>query len=151
MWPSSTPGGERPASARSGAGLGPTGASLAERKENGPARKAAASADGAYASFRLPIRRVVSPKTSSGERCEKQAGQRLGVAGASSAGSPRPAEPVVAGFLPFSTTKKSGVGLEALGSRPGSETRNFPAASHFSGCHRRGQRKDEEKIWQKKI
>ena len=30
MWPVSAPGGKRPASARSGAGLGPTGASLAE-------------------------------------------------------------------------------------------------------------------------
>lgn len=54
-------------------------------------------------------------------------------------------------FCPLPPTKKSGVGWEALGSRSGSETRNFPVASHFSGCHRRGQRKDEEKIWQKKI
>lgn len=72
--------GERPASARSGAGLGHTGPSLAERKENDPARKAVASADGAYASVRLPIKHMVSPKTSSGERCEKQAGERPGVA-----------------------------------------------------------------------
>ena len=63
--------GERPVPARSGAGLGPTGASLAEKKENSPPRKAAASVDGAYASFRLPIRRAVSPKTSRGVK-EKQ-------------------------------------------------------------------------------
>ena len=72
--------GERPAPARSGAGLGHTGPSLAERKENDPARKAVASADGEYASVRLPIKHMVSPKTSSGERCEKQAGERPGVA-----------------------------------------------------------------------
>ena len=54
-------------------------------------------------------------------------------------------------FCPVPQQEKSGVGWEALESRPGSETRNFPAASHFSGCHRRGQRKDEEKIWQIKI
>ena len=72
--------GERPAPARSGGGLGHTGPSLAERKENDPARKAVASADGEYASVRLPIKHMVSPKTSSGERCEKQAGERPGVA-----------------------------------------------------------------------
>ncbi len=54
-------------------------------------------------------------------------------------------------FCPLPPPKKSGVGWEALGLRSGSETQNFPAASHFSGCHRRGQRKDEEKIWQIKI
>ncbi len=54
-------------------------------------------------------------------------------------------------FCPLLPPKKSGVGLEALGSRSGSETQNFPVASHFCGCHRRGQRKDEEKIWQIKI
>ena len=43
--------GNGPAPARSGAGLGPTGASLAEKKENSPARKTTASADGEYASF----------------------------------------------------------------------------------------------------
>ena len=66
--------------ARTEAGSGHTGPSLAERKENDPARKAVASADGAYASVRLPIKHMVSPKTSSGERCEKQAGERPGVA-----------------------------------------------------------------------
>ena len=54
-------------------------------------------------------------------------------------------------FYPVPQPGKSGVGLEALGSRLGSETQSFPVASHFSGCHRRGQRKDEEKIWQIKI
>ena len=54
-------------------------------------------------------------------------------------------------FCPLPPPKKSGVGLEALGSRSGSETQNFPAVSHFCGCHRRVQRKDEEKIWQIKI
>lgn len=48
-------------------------------------------------------------------------------------------------FCPLPPPKQSGVGWEALGLRPGSETRNFPVASHFCGCHRRGQRKDEEK------
>ena len=72
--------GNGPAFARSEAGLGHTGPSLAERKENDPARKAVASADGEYASVRLPIKHMVSPKTSSGERCEKQAGERPGVA-----------------------------------------------------------------------
>ena len=72
--------GNGPVPARSGAGLGHTGPSLAERKENDPARKAVASADGEYASVRLPIKHMVSPKTSSGERCEKQAGERPGVA-----------------------------------------------------------------------
>ena len=72
--------GERPVPARSGGGLGHTGLSLAERKENSPARKAAASANEEYASVRLPIRHTGSPKTSSGERCEKRAGERPGVA-----------------------------------------------------------------------
>ena len=137
--------GERPAPARSGAGLGPTGASLAERKEKGPARKAAASADGEYASFRLPTRRSVSPKTSSGKRCEKQAGERPGVA------HRRPVPGHFArqsrslrDFSQASISLFSGVGFGALESRPGSEKQNFPAASLFCGCHRRGQRKDEE-------
>lgn len=77
----STPGGGTTRPARTEAGSGPTGPSLAERKENDPARKAVASADGEYASVRLPIKHMVSPKTSSGERCEKQAGERPGVAG----------------------------------------------------------------------
>ena len=47
-------------------------------------------------------------------------------------------------FSQASISPFSGVGLAALGSRTGSENKNFPAASHFSGCHRRGQRKDEE-------
>ena len=80
MWRFPPQVGERTVPARSGAGLGHTEPSLAEKKENIPPRKAAASVEGAYASFRLPIRRVVSPKTSSGERCEKQAGERPGVA-----------------------------------------------------------------------
>ena len=79
--PVSTPGGERPVPARSGAGLGPTGASLAERKENGPTWKTAHNVDSEYVGVWLPARRVVSPKTSSGERCVKQAGERPGVAG----------------------------------------------------------------------
>ena len=144
--------GERPVPARSGGGLGHTGLSLAERKENSPARKAAASANEEYASVRLPIRHTGSPKTSSGERCEKRAGERPGVA------HRRPVPGHFArqsrsfrDFSQASISPFSGVGLAALGSRTGSENKNFPAASHFSGCHRRGQRKDEEKIWQKKI
>ena len=73
--------GERPAPARSGAGLGHTGPSLAERKENSPTRKTTASVTGEYASFRLSHQANGFPKTSSGERCVKQAGERPGVAG----------------------------------------------------------------------
>ena len=54
--------GKRPVPARSGAGLGHTEPSLAERKENGPTRKTTASVTGEYASFRLPTRRMVSQK-----------------------------------------------------------------------------------------
>ena len=54
--------GNGPVPARSGAGLGHTGPSLAERKENSPTRKTTASVTGEYASFRLPTRRMVSQK-----------------------------------------------------------------------------------------
>ena len=138
--------GKRPVPARLGGGLGHTGPSLAERKENSPARKAAASANEEYASVRLPIRHTGSPKTSSGERCEKQAGERPGVA------HRRPVPGHFArqsrsfwDFSQASISPPSGVGFGALGSRTGSEKQNFPSASHFCGCHRRGQRKDEEK------
>ena len=70
--PVSTPGGERPVPARSGAGLGHTGPSLAERKENSPTRKTTASVTGEYASFRLSHQANGFPKTRSGERCEKR-------------------------------------------------------------------------------
>ena len=73
--------GNGPVPARSGAGLGHTEPSLAERKENGPTWKTAHNVDSEYVGVWLPARRVVSPKTSSGERCEKQAGERPGVAG----------------------------------------------------------------------
>ena len=138
--------GERPAPARSGAGLGHTGPSLAERKENSPTRKTTASVTGEYASFRLSHQANGFPKTSSGERCVKQAGERPGVA------HRRPVPGHLArqsrafrDFCQASIPPFSGVGLAALGSRPGSEKQNFPVASHFCGCHRRGQRKDEEK------
>ena len=144
--------GERPAPARSGAGLGHTGPSLAERKENSPTRKTTASVTGEYASFRLSHQANGFPKTRSGERCEKRAGERPGVA------HRRPVPGHFArqsrslrDFSQASISLFSGVGFGALGSRPGSEKQNFPVASHFPGCHRRGQRKDEEKIWQKKI
>ena len=54
-------------------------------------------------------------------------------------------------FSQASISPFSGVGLAALGSRTGSENKNFPVASHFSGCHRRGQRKDEEKMAEKDL
>ena len=54
-------------------------------------------------------------------------------------------------FSKASISPFSGVSLEALGSRPGSERENFPVASHFSGCRRRGQRKDEEKMAEKDL
>ena len=84
-------------------------------------------------------------KTSSGERCEKQAGERPGVAHR----RPVPGHFVrqsrsFRDFSQASISPFSGVGLAALGSRTGSENKNFPVASHFCGCHRRGQRKDEE-------
>ena len=78
--------------------------------------------------------------------CEKTAGERPGVA------HRRPVPGHFArqsrsfrDFSQASISPFSGVGLAALGSRPGSEKQNFPVASHFCGCHRRGQRKDEEK------
>ena len=95
--------------------------------------------------FDLPPGERFPPKISSGERCEKRAGERPGVA------HRRPVPGHFArqsrsfrDFSQASISPFSGVGLAALGSRTGSENKNFPAASHFSGCHRRGQRKDEE-------
>ena len=102
--------------------------------------------------FDLPPDERFPQKISSGERCEKRAGERPGVA------HRRPVPGHFArqsrsfrDFSQASISPFSGVGLEALGSRSGSERENFPVASHFSECRRRGQRKDEEKIWQKKI
>lgn len=102
--------------------------------------------------FDLPPGERFPQKISSGERCEKQAGERPGVA------HRRPVPGHFArqsrslrDFSKASISPFSGVSLAALGSRTGSENKNFPVASHFCGCHRRGQRKDEEKIWQKKI
>ena len=102
--------------------------------------------------FDLPPGERFPQKISSGERCEKRAGERPGAA------HRRPVPGHFArqsrsfrDFSQASISPFSGVSLEALGSRPGSERENFPVASHFSGCRRRGQRKDEEKIWQKKI
>ncbi len=63
--------------------------------------------------------------------CDSQAGQRLGVAGASPAGSPRPAEPVVAGFLPSSTTKKIRGRLGSLGVTIGVRNTKFPGGKPF--------------------
>ena len=152
MWRFPPRVGERPAPARSGAGLGHTGPSLAERKENGPTWKTAHNVDSEYVGVWLPARRVVSPKTSSGERCEKQAGERPGVA------HRRPVPGHFArqsrslrDFSKASISSFSGVGFGALGSRTGSEKQNFPVASHFCGCHRRGQRKDEEKYGRKRL
>lgn len=103
--------------------LGPTGPSLAERKET-----------------------ASSPGWGKIWGCDSQAGERPGVA------HRRPVPGHLArqsrafrDFCQASIPPFSGVGLAALGSRPGSEKQNFPVASHFCGCHRRGQRKDEEK------
>lgn len=117
--------------ARTEAGSGHTGPSLAERKENDPARKAVASADGAYASVWLLIRLTVSSKTSSGERCEKRAGERPGVAGASPAGSPRPAEPVVPGFFPGVNFPIFRGRFGGLGVTTGVRKRKFPGGKPF--------------------
>ncbi len=63
--------------------------------------------------------------------CDSQAGERPGVAGASPAGSPRPAEPVVAGFLPSSTTKKIRGRLGGLGVTTRVRNRKFPGGKPF--------------------
>lgn len=152
MWRFPPRVGERPAPARSGAGLGHTGPSLAERKENSPTRKTTASVTGEYASFRLSHQANGFPKTRSGERCEKTAGERLGVAHR----RPVPGHFVrqsrsLRDFSKASISPFSGVGFGTLGSRTGSEKQNFPVASHFPGCRRRGQRKDEEKHGRKRL
>lgn len=124
--------GERPAPARSGAGLGHTGPSLAERKENSPTRKTTASVTGEYASFRLSHQANGFPKTSSGERCVKQAGERPGVAGASPAGSPRPAEPVVPSFFPGVNFPVFRGRFWGLGVTDGVRKAKFPGGKPFS-------------------
>ena len=63
--------------------------------------------------------------------CDSQAGERPGVAGASPAGSPRPAEPVVPGFLPGSTTRKIRGRLGGLGVTTGVRNRKFPGGKPF--------------------
>ena len=88
--------------------LGPTGASLAERKET-----------------------ASSPGWGRIWGCDSQAGQRLGVAGASPAGSPRPAEPVVPGFLPSSTTQKIRGRLGGLGVTTGVRNTKFSGGKPF--------------------
>lgn len=108
VWPVWAPGGgtTRPRPFRGD--LGPTGPSLAERKET-----------------------ASSPGWGRIWGCDSQAGERLGVAGASPAGSPRPAEPVVAGFLPSSTTKKIRGRLGGLGVTIGVRNRKFPGGKPF--------------------
>ena len=88
--------------------LGPTGPSLAERKET-----------------------ASSPGLGKIWGCDSQAGERPGVAGASPAGSPRPAEPVVPGFLPGSTTRKIRGRLGGLGVTTGVRNRKFPGGKPF--------------------
>ena len=100
MWRFPPRVGERPAPARSGAGLGHTGPSLAERKENSPTRKTTASVTGEYASFRLPTRRMVSQKPEVVKGVKKEQVKGPGSPEASRAGSLRPAEPSVTGFFP---------------------------------------------------
>ena len=88
--------------------LGPTGPSLAERKET-----------------------ASSPGWGRIWGCDSQAGERLGVAGASPAGSPRPAEPVVVGFLPSSTNQKIRGRLGGLGVTTGARNTKFPGGKPF--------------------
>ena len=102
--------------------------------------------------FDLPPGERFPQKISSGERCEKRAGERPGVA------HRRPVPGHFArqsrslrDFSQASISPFSGVGFGALGSRTGSENKNSPVASHFCGCHRRGQRKDEEKYGRKRL
>ncbi len=104
----STPGGgtTRPRPFRGD--LGPTGPSLAEKKET-----------------------TSSPGWGRIWGCDSQAGERLGVAGASPAGSPRPAEPVVAGFLPGPTARKIRGRLGGLGVTTGVRNRKFPGGKPF--------------------
>lgn len=108
VWPISTPGGEttRPRPPRGD--LGPTGASLAEGKET-----------------------ASSPGWGRSWGCDSQAGQRLGVAGASPAGSLRPAEPVVPGFLPSSITQKIRGRLGGFGVTIGVRNTKFPGGKPF--------------------
>lgn len=70
-------------------------------------------------------------KTSSGERCEKQAGERPGVAGASPAGSPRPAEPVVPGFFPGVNFPIFRGRFGGLGVTDGVRKQEFPGSKPF--------------------
>lgn len=63
--------------------------------------------------------------------CDSQAGERPGVAGASPAGSPRPAEPVVPGFLPGPTTRKIRGRLGGLGVTTGVRNTKFPGGKPF--------------------
>ena len=63
--------------------------------------------------------------------CDSQAGERPGVAGASPAGSPRPAEPVVPGFLPSSTDQKIRGRLGGLGVTIGVRNTKFPGGKPF--------------------
>ncbi len=88
--------------------LGPTGPSLAEGKET-----------------------ASSPGWGRSWGCDSQAGERSGVAGASPAGSPRPAEPVVAGFLPSSTTQTIRGRLGGLGVTTGVRNTKFPGGKPF--------------------
>ena len=55
-------------------------------------------------------------------------------------------------FSQASISPFSGVGFGGLGvTDRGQKQQNFPVASHFPGCHRRGQRKDEEKYGRKRL
>ena len=108
VWPVWAPGGGTTRSRPFRGDLGPTGPSLAEGKET-----------------------ASSPGWGRSWGCDSQAGQRLGVAGASPAGSLRPAEPVVTGFLPSSTTRKIRGRLGGLGVTTGVRNRKFSGGKPF--------------------
>ena len=99
--------GERPVPARSGAIWAPQGPVWQNEKKPPP----------------LPVRGEFGG--------DSQAGERPGVAGASPAGSPRPAEPVVAGFLPSSTDQKIRGRLGGLGVTIGVRNTKFPGGKPF--------------------
>ncbi|CCX37777.1 unknown [Clostridium sp. CAG:1013] len=108
VWPISNPGGETTRHRPFRGDLGPTGASLAERKET-------ASSPG--------WGRILG--------CDSQAGERDGAVRRPLPESPRPAEPVVAGFLPSSTDQKIRGRFGGLGVTIGVRNTNFPGGKPF--------------------
>lgn len=117
--------------ARTEAGSGHTGPSLAERKENDPARKAVASADGAYASVRLPIKHMVSQKPAVVRGVKNKQVKGPGSPTGVPCGSLRPAEPVVEGFFLGVNFHVFRGRFWGLGVTDGVRKRKFPGGKQF--------------------